>query len=106
MPLPPARSLRLQQVCTGTERTVALVKKYKIKMAFGTDILFSGDGGDTPEQRNWSRCCKWYTRAEVLRMATGTNAELHEAVGPARSVPGQLGDAEEGALADLLLVDG
>ena len=39
-PLAPANMLRLRQVWTGTEQTVALAKKYKIKMAFGTDILF------------------------------------------------------------------
>ena len=49
---------------------------------------------------------RWYTPAEVLDMATGINAELLRLSGPRNPYPGKLGVVEEGALADLLLVDG
>ena len=49
---------------------------------------------------------RWYTPAEVLTMATGINAELLRLSGPRNPYPGRLGVVEEGALADLLLVDG
>jgi len=49
---------------------------------------------------------RWYTEAEVLRIATSTNAELLALSGPRNPYPGKLGVVEEGALADLLLVDG
>ena len=39
-------------------------------------------------------------------MATATNAELLEMSGLRNPYPGKLGVVEEGALADLLLVDG
>jgi imidazolonepropionase-like amidohydrolase len=39
-------------------------------------------------------------------MATGTNAELLAMSGQRDPYPGKLGVVEEGALADLLLVDG
>jgi imidazolonepropionase-like amidohydrolase len=39
-------------------------------------------------------------------MATATNAELLGLSGPRNPYPGKLGVVEEGALADLLLVDG
>jgi imidazolonepropionase-like amidohydrolase len=39
-------------------------------------------------------------------MATGTNAELLKLSGPRDPYPGRLGVVAEGALADLLLVDG
>ena len=39
-------------------------------------------------------------------MATGTNAELLELSGKRNPYPGKLGVVEQGALADLLLVDG
>ena len=39
-------------------------------------------------------------------MATATNAELLALSGPRNPYPGKLGVVEEGALADLLLVDG
>jgi len=49
---------------------------------------------------------RWYSNAEILIMATGTNAELLGLSGPRNPYPGKLGVVEEGALADLLLVDG
>ncbi len=49
---------------------------------------------------------KWYSAPELLVMATGTNAELLKLSGPRDPYPGKLGVVREGALADLLLVDG
>ena len=49
---------------------------------------------------------RWYTPAETLAMATGTNGELLAMSGKRNPYPGKLGVIEEGALADLLLVDG
>ena len=49
---------------------------------------------------------RWYSPAETLAMATGTNAELLAMSGKRNPYPGKLGVVEEGALADLLLVDG
>ena len=49
---------------------------------------------------------RWYTPAETLIMATSTNAELLGLSGKRNPYPGRLGVVEEGALADLLLVDG
>ena len=49
---------------------------------------------------------RWYTPAEVLKMATGDNAQLLALSGLRSPYAGKLGVVEEGALADLLLVDG
>ena len=49
---------------------------------------------------------RWYTPAEALVMATSTNAQLLALSGKRNPYPGKLGVIEEGALADLLLVDG
>ena len=49
---------------------------------------------------------RWYTPAEALRMATADNGELMALSGFINPYPGRLGVVEEGALADLLLVDG
>ena len=49
---------------------------------------------------------RWYTPAELLKMATSTNGELLRLSGLRNPYPGRLGVVEEGALADLLLVDG
>ena len=104
-PLAPANLVRLQQVRTGTERTVALVKKYKLKMALGTDILFSAAGA-ARQGEVLTTMTRWYSAPEVLAMATSTNGELLKLSGPRDPYPGKLGVVEEGALADLLLVDG
>ena len=63
------------EVFAGTDKTFALAKKYKIKTAFGTDILFS----PRLAQRQGEllvKFARWYTPAETLVMATGTNAQL------------------------------
>jgi imidazolonepropionase-like amidohydrolase len=104
-PLAPANLLRLKQVWAGTERTIALAKKYKIKTAFGTDILFSAPGAAL-QGGLLAKMTRWYSGAETLTMATRTNGELLKLSGPRDPYPGKLGVIEEGALADLLLVNG
>jgi imidazolonepropionase-like amidohydrolase len=49
---------------------------------------------------------RWYDNAEILKMATGINGELLGLSGPRNPYPGKLGVIEEGALADLIVVDG
>ena len=49
---------------------------------------------------------RWFTPFEVLKMVTHDNAELLAMSGPRNPYPGRLGVVEEGALADLILVDG
>jgi imidazolonepropionase-like amidohydrolase len=96
---------QMRQVITGTDRVYALAKKYKIKVAFGTDILFSQALAER-QGNSLVDMTRWYTPAEALIMATSTNAELLALSGPRNPYPGKLGVVEEGALADLLLVDG
>jgi imidazolonepropionase-like amidohydrolase len=106
-PLPPGSEERAKQleVIAGTERVYNLAKKYKLKTAFGTDILFS-EGLATRQGAQLTKLTRWYTPAEVLKMATATNGELLAMSGLRNPYPGKLGVLEEGALADLLLVDG
>jgi imidazolonepropionase-like amidohydrolase len=104
-PLAPANRARQLEVFAGTERTIALAKKYKLKMAFGTDLLFS-PAAATRQGAELAKMRKWYSASELLVMATGTNAELLKLSGPRDPYPGKLGVVEVGALADMLLVDG
>jgi imidazolonepropionase-like amidohydrolase len=96
---------KADEVWPGIGRTYELAKKYKIKTAWGTDILFSRA---LAQQQGaiLASLVRWYTPAEALAMATGTNAELLALSGKRNPYPGKLGLVEEGALADLLLVDG
>lgn len=90
----------------GTGNLYALARKYRIKTAFGTDILFNVRGGGQDQGKLLVSLSRWYSPAEVLKMATADNAELLALSGPRSPYPGKLGVIEEGALADLLLVNG
>ncbi|RWN55883.1 MAG: amidohydrolase family protein [Mesorhizobium sp.] len=96
---------KADEVWPGIGRTYELAKKYKIKTAWGTDVLFSRA---LAKQQGaiLASLARWYTPAEALVMATGTNAELLALSGLRNPYPGKLGVIEEGALADLLLVEG
>ncbi|WP_262273530.1 metal-dependent hydrolase family protein [Microvirga yunnanensis] len=103
--LGPAEQAKKKQVLAGTERVYALAKAYHIKTAFGTDVLFSQELAER-QGAMLATLARWYTPAEALTMATSTNAELLDLSGLRNPYPGKLGVVEEGALADLLLVDG
>lgn len=103
--LGPAEQDKMRQVVAGTDRVYGLAKKYGIKTAFGTDVLFSKALADK-QGSMLAALTRWYTPAEALAMATSTNAELLNLSGLRNPYPGKLGVVVEGALADLLLVDG
>ena len=96
---------KVRDVIDGTDRVYTLARKYKLKTAFGTDILFS-QAMAQKQGALLTRLTRWYTPGEALAMATGTNAELLALSGKRSPYPGKLGVIEQGALADLLLVDG
>ena len=103
--LGPVEQAQMRQVVGGTETVYALAKKYNIKTAFGTDILFSKALAER-QGNGIVDLTRWFTPAEALRMATSANGELLALSGLRNPYPGKLGVVEEGALADLLLVDG
>jgi imidazolonepropionase-like amidohydrolase len=96
---------KFEQVYAGNDTVYTLARKYKLKTAWGTDVLFSR----ALAQRQGAiltSMVRWYTPAEVLKMATGDNAQLLALSGKRSPYQGRLGVVEEGALADLLLIDG
>jgi imidazolonepropionase-like amidohydrolase len=100
----PNRASQLM-VSEGTDNAYNLAKKYGLKTAWGTDNLYSSRGA-ARQGAKLAKLVRWYAPSEVLRMATSTNADLLAMSGPRNPYPGKLGVVEEGALADLLLVDG
>jgi imidazolonepropionase-like amidohydrolase len=94
-----------KEVAEGTDRAYALAKKYQIKTAWGSDILFSPILAKG-QNAMLTRLVRWYTPAETLIMATSMNAQLLAMSGNRNPYPGKLGVVEEGAYADVLLVDG
>ena len=99
-----ARKKYLEMV-NGTENAYKLAKKYNIKLAFGTDILFDPKLAKR-QGAQLAKMVKWFTPFEVLKMATSDNASLLEMSGPRNPYKRKLGIIEEGAYADLIIVDG
>lgn len=101
----PQRRLKRKPVIEGQEKVWPLAKKHGVKLAWGTDFLFEPE---LNEQQNAFilRMQKWFTNAEILKMITQDNADVLQLAGLRSPYPGKLGVIEEGAMADLLLVDG
>jgi len=105
-PLPnPASKRKYQEVVQGTDRAFELAQKHSVKLAWGTDTLFDAKLA-TRQGAQLAKLRRWFSPAEALRLATSTNAQLLALSDPRNPYPGRLGVVEEGALADLLLVDG
>ena len=92
-------------VVQGTDNAFKWAIKHKVKLAWGTDLMFL-----PAQMKNQNtdilKLTAWLTPAEALKLVTHDNAQLLALSGPRNPYPGQLGVVEEGALADLLLVDG
>lgn len=101
----PQRRLKRKPVIEGQAKVWPLAKRLKVKLAWGTDFLFEPE---LNEQQNSFilRLQKWFTNAEILKMVTHDNAQLLSLSGLRSPYAGKLGVIAEGALADVLLVDG
>lgn len=107
IPFPPgsANQAKFEQVTDGTSQVYEWAKKHQVKLAWGTDVLF--DPGLAKKQgKLLAKMKRWFTPYEALKQVTSTNADLLKMCGPRDPYPGALGVVAEGALADLLLVDG
>lgn len=91
-------------VSAGLDQMMQLAKKYKVKVAFGTDV-FGGSRVFAMESREFGARLRWFTPVEILRQATSISGELLALSGP-RNPYGRLGVLESGAIADLLIVEG
>ena len=107
-PFPEGSKNRLKQIemTTGTDNAFALAKKYNIKTAWGTDVLFDPKIAAS-QGTKLSAMARWYTPFEILKMATATNAALLRMSGKRDPYQkGKLGEISEGAYADLIIVNG
>jgi imidazolonepropionase-like amidohydrolase len=94
-----------QQVVDGTDNAFKWAKQYNIKLAWGTDFLFN-PANNKNQNADILKLTKWLTPPEVLKLVTHDNAQLLTLSGPRNPYPGKLGVIEEGAYADMLLVEG
>ena len=101
----PAQKERQQQAADGLDNLLSLCVKYKAKVSFGSDLLMDMELKKTLCQEFTNRT-KWFSNAEILKQATSVNGEIMALSGPRNPYPGKIGVIEEGALADILLIDG
>lgn len=95
-----------RQAYAGIDNMFTIAKKIGFtKIAFGSDIVTDPETVQRINDEFKDRA-KWFTPAEVLRQATSNTAELLAMSGPRNPYPGKLGVIEEGAYADLLLING
>jgi len=108
IPYPEGSSNRIKQLemTNGTDKAYQLAKKYKVKIAWGTDCLFDPSLADK-QGKQLSKMTRWFSPFETLKMATSTNAELLAFSGKRNPYQaGKLGEITEGAYADLIIVEG
>lgn len=89
----------------GLDTMFKLAKKHDLKIAFGTDVVVNPEAC-ADQNREFVERAKWFTPAEILKQATSLSGELLQLSGDRSPYPGKVGIIEEGAHADLLLVDG
>ncbi len=99
------RRAKRKSIVEGNARIWPLAKKYGVKLAWGTDILFEPEL-NAEQNRLILSLKQWFSPAEILRLVTYDNAQLLALSGPRSPYPGKLGVVQVGALADLLLVEG
>ncbi|MEQ8303113.1 MAG: amidohydrolase family protein [Cyclobacteriaceae bacterium] len=107
IPLPPESfaAKKYQQLISGTDNAYALAKKYNLLLGFGTD----SQGNPALAERQGAQLAKlvrYFEPWEVLKIATSQNYKIMKRSGPRDPYPGENGVVKEGALADLLLVEG
>ena len=97
------RAGKLKQALDGMDNMFKLAKKYKVKMVYGTDLLFNYEGRKE-QLKDLTLRKPWFTSAEIMIQATGNAADC-VAMSGKRNIYGKLGVVEEGAMADVLIYD-
>ncbi|EEE46714.1 metal-dependent hydrolase family protein [Roseibium alexandrii] len=97
---------KLAIVCKATAEMYQMAKEIPdLKVTYGTDMFNLPDPSDQIKQME--RLLPWFEPGEILKMATGNVTGLLAMSGMKNPYPdGPIGVIEEGAYADILLVDG
>lgn len=98
---------KVKQVMDNAETFIELANKYKVNMGFGTDVVVSAllpsRGIRDFQMGQWVES---FGALRTLKAMTGDNGRLMALTGKNNPYPGKLGVIEEGAYADIILVDG
>jgi imidazolonepropionase-like amidohydrolase len=105
-PLTPAMGKKTAAMVGAWKRILTWAKKYQVKTAFGTDLLFQPDGGEK-QNLMLTRFAEVYSNVETLKIATSGNCELFAMSGNRNPYKdAKLGVLQQGAWADMLLMNG
>jgi imidazolonepropionase-like amidohydrolase len=105
-PLSPQKAAKAKATVGAWKRVLEWAKKHHVKVAFGTDLL-SGAAGTVKENLMLTRFAQVYSNVEVMKIATSGNCLLFAQSGERNPYKeAKLGVIEDGAWADMLLVDG
>jgi imidazolonepropionase-like amidohydrolase len=101
----PVQRAKQEEVSAGTVQAFEMGRAEGVNMAFGTDILMNPTGASS-QGRQLAKLTRFMPPLAALRMATGAAGDLLAMSGDRVGYEGRLGVIAEGALADLLVVDG
>lgn len=104
----PATKAKGARIIAGMENEVMLAKKHNVKIGFGTDFFGPTNDAFAMQALEFKARAKYFTPVEILRQVTSTNAAIVAMSGPMMNpyLDGPLGVIQEGAYADILIVDG
>jgi len=100
-----SRRSKREPVMQGQARMWPVARDLGVKIAWGTDFLFE-PALNAQQNELILLLTEWFSPAQILKMLTHDNAQLLGLSGLRSPYEGRLGVVEEGALADLLLVQG
>ena len=102
----PIQQAKLKVVAEGTRNAIALAKKYKVTILWGTDVFF-GSAPFNAFTQEFAYRDEFFTPIEQLQQITGNNGKVLALSGLKNPYPGaDLGVIKEGAFADILIVNG
>ena len=98
---------KVKKIITNADNWIKLANKYKVNLGFGSDVVVS----TKPVWRSsrdfqitqWGKA---FGNFRTLKAMTYDNGRLMALTGDMNPYPGKLGVVEEGAYADIILVDG
>lgn len=93
---------KMAEVLQGQDQLMAYVKKYGLKIGFGTDLVF---GTHVRLADEFVVRRDYFEPAEIMRQATSESAEIIRMAGKLNRYD-NFGEIREGWLADLILIDG
>jgi imidazolonepropionase-like amidohydrolase len=98
---------KVRQVAENYETWVELANKYEINLGFGSDVVVSNKlSSRSTRDFQMYQFSEAFGPYRTLKALTSDNGRLMALTGKNNPYPGKLGVIEEGAYADIILVDG